>query len=68
MKQNFFYFQNIKFFNNNYDEIRSILEKRGGYLVAPAASALIEIKNNKTYQDSLLKSQIAILDSGILCI
>lgn len=46
----------------------SILDKDGGYLVAPAASALIEIENNKIYYNSLLKSDIAILDSGFFCI
>jgi len=68
MKQKIFYFQNIRFFYNNYREIISFLDKNGGYLVAPAASALIEINKNKIYYNSLLKSDIAILDSGFFCI
>jgi len=68
MKQKIFYFQNIRFFYNNYREIISIIDKNGGYLVAPAASALIEINKNKIYYNSLLKSDIAILDSGFFCI
>lgn len=68
MNKKFFYFKKIRFSNNNYKEIMSILDKDGGYLVAPAASALIEIENNKIYYNSLLKSDIAILDSGFFCI
>jgi N-acetylglucosaminyldiphosphoundecaprenol N-acetyl-beta-D-mannosaminyltransferase len=68
MKQKFFYFQNIRFFYNNYREIISIIDKNGGYLVAPAASALSEINRNKIYYNSLLKSNVAILDSGFFCI
>lgn len=68
MKQKIFYFQNIRFFNNNYREIISIIDKNGGYMVAPSATALIEINKNKIYYNSLLKSDIAILDSGFFCI
>ena len=36
----------------------------GGYLVAPAASALAKIKKNKLYHNALINSKIAIFDSG----
>jgi UDP-N-acetyl-D-mannosaminuronic acid transferase (WecB/TagA/CpsF family) len=41
---------------------------KGGYLVAPAASALSRILENKIYHQSLIHSNIAIFDSGFFCI
>ena len=68
MKLNTFYFNKIRFISAKYEVIQSILNKKGGYLVAPAASALVEIDNNKTYLNSLIKSRVSILDSGFFCI
>ena len=60
-------FKGIHFYN--YD-IRSILLKLkdGGYLVAPAASALVRINENKKYYKALKESNEAIFDSGFFCI
>ena len=63
-----FYFRKIRFFDTSFKEILSILDRKGGYLVAPAASALVEIDTNKTYHKSLVNSDVAILDSGFFCI
>lgn len=60
-------FKKIKFYNYKFDEIYKIIEK-GGYLVAPAASALTTIETNKIYHKSLINSDVAILDSGFFCI
>jgi len=40
----------------------------GGYLVAPAASSLQTIGNNRAYHTALKDSTVAILDSGFFCI
>jgi UDP-N-acetyl-D-mannosaminuronic acid transferase (WecB/TagA/CpsF family) len=61
-------FNKIKFFNYNFKYIHEILSKKGGYLVAPAASALCDIDKSKIYQNSLQNSTIAILDSGFFCL
>lgn len=61
-------FNKIKFFNWSYEKIINKILKESGYLVAPAASSLIKIKNNKFYHLSLKKSNIAIFDSGFLCL
>lgn len=68
MKHHTFYFNKIRFISAKYEVIQSILNKKGGYLVAPAACALVEIDNNKTYLNALIKSRISILDSGFFCI
>ena len=63
MKHKIINFKGIKFYNYNINQILSKL-KNGGYLVAPAASALAKINENKTYYNSLKESKVAIFDSG----
>jgi len=60
-------FYGIKFYDLSFNKIFKILNL-GGYLVAPAASALVEIKKNKSYHQSLINSKCAIFDSGFFCI
>ena len=60
-------FEGIKFQNIEFKNLMAKI-KKGGVLVAPAASALIDITRNKDYYKALLKSDFAILDSGLLCI
>ena len=62
-----FSFKEIKFYSGDYDQIKNEFDK-GGVLVAPAASALANIDNDKQYYSSLKNSKIAILDSGFFCI
>ena len=62
-----FKFKGINFFSGSFKEIKKQFDK-GGVLVAPAASALAEIKNKKYYYKALKSSNIAILDSGFFCI
>jgi UDP-N-acetyl-D-mannosaminuronic acid transferase (WecB/TagA/CpsF family) len=61
-------FFGITFYEIDYYKIIEILKKSKGYLVAPAASALSQIKIKKFYHISLKKSRIAIFDSGFFCI
>ena len=67
MVDNIIKFKGIKFYNTNFNKIFKRIEK-GGYLVAPAASALCDIDKNQRYYQSLLNSDVAILDSGFFCI
>lgn len=60
-------FKGIKFYNCSFNLIFKKINQ-GGYLVAPAASALSKLDKNKTYHDCLKKADIAILDSGLFCI
>tara|TARA_B100000902_G_scaffold396988_1_gene459421 strand:- start:172 stop:864 length:693 start_codon:yes stop_codon:yes gene_type:complete len=62
-----FKFKEINFFSGDYIEIKKQFDK-GGVLVAPAASALAEIKRKKNYYKALKSSDMAILDSGFFCI
>ena len=67
MEDNIIHFKGIKFHNYGFVELFSIIDK-GGYLVAPAASALTNISDDKNYHNSLIESDVAILDSGFFCI
>ena len=61
-------FQSIKFFDYSFKYIVNKLLNCGGYVVAPAASSLSDIRFNKNYYYSLKNSDIAIFDSGFFCI
>ena len=64
MEDNIVIFKGIKFYNCNFDELLSIFNK-GGYLVAPAASALTNISDDKIYHESLIKSEGIIYRSSM---
>ena len=67
MKDSIINFKGIKFYNYDFARLFSIIDE-GGYLVAPAASSLTNISDDKIYHESLIKSDVAILDSGFFCI
>ena len=67
MEDDIINFKGIKFYNYNFAKIFTIIDE-GGYLVAPAASALTNITDDKAYHESLVKSDVAILDSGFFCV
>jgi exopolysaccharide biosynthesis WecB/TagA/CpsF family protein len=60
-------FYGIKFYDWDFNKIIKRINL-GGYLVAPAASALVTITNSKIYYESLKKSNVAIFDSGFFCL
>ena len=67
MEKKIIYFRGIKFYNTSFQTILTKINK-GGFLVAPAASALSRIDKNLEYYESLKKADVAILDSGFFCI
>ncbi|WP_339838908.1 WecB/TagA/CpsF family glycosyltransferase [uncultured Flavobacterium sp.] len=56
----------IKFYNGLVKGVFDFLHEKGGLLTVPAAPALVTIKEDKSYYDSLLKSDIVIPDSGYM--
>ena len=62
-----FTFERINFFSSDYKSIKQLADK-GGVVVAPAASALANIEQDKRYYNALINSDVAILDSGFFCI
>ena len=60
-------FKGIKFYDYPFSKLCKLLDN-GGVLVAPAASALTQIEEDKDYYNALKQSDIAIFDSGLFCI
>ena len=67
MEDNIINFRGIKFYNYDFAKLFTIIDE-GGYLVAPAASALTNISDDRNYHDALMQSDMAILDSGFFCV
>ncbi len=55
----------INFFNGTVEQVMNFL-KSGGLLVVPAAPALITIKSDASYYQSLLSADVVIPDSGYM--
>ena len=68
MSNNTILFRGIKFYNLSPKKILDKMINGGGYLVAPAASSLQTIDNNRLYHAALKNSTVAIFDSGFFCI
>jgi len=56
----------INFYNGKVDDVFTILSKNGGLLTVPAAPALVTIKTDTAYYNSLLQSDVVIPDSGFM--
>jgi exopolysaccharide biosynthesis WecB/TagA/CpsF family protein len=56
----------IKFYNGFVNGVFDFLNEKGGLLTVPAAPALVTIREDKAYYNSLLKSDIVIPDSGYM--
>jgi UDP-N-acetyl-D-mannosaminuronic acid transferase (WecB/TagA/CpsF family) len=61
-------FKKIKFYDFSYRKVKKKLFQEKGYLVIPAASALVQMQNNNKYLNALKKSTVAIFDSGYFCL
>ena len=59
----------IDFSRENLENSIDFLKKNGGLLVAPAAPALVNLKDDAHYRDAIESSDLAITDSGlfVLC-
>ena len=57
----------INFIDGKYKTIKSLLDK-GGLLVLPSGPGLSDIKNNTKYHKALKNADIALFDSGYLCL
>jgi|688.fasta_scaffold279737_1 UDP-N-acetyl-D-mannosaminuronic acid transferase (WecB/TagA/CpsF family) len=68
MKNKIVNFLGINFYEAKYQSIINKLEKNGGYVVIPAASALATYYEDKRYQKALKKSTIALFDSSFFCL
>jgi UDP-N-acetyl-D-mannosaminuronic acid transferase (WecB/TagA/CpsF family) len=56
----------IKFFNGNVDEAVGLLERHGGYLVAPSGTCFARLREDEPYRRAMLSADIVIADSGLM--
>lgn len=61
------YIFGVRFLDGTVAELFAEMDK-GGVLVAPAAPALSCIKDDPSYHDAIKNSNVAIFDSGLLCV
>ncbi len=57
----------INFIDNKFKTIKSLLD-RGGLLVLPSGPGLATIENDVRYHQALKNADIALFDSGYLCL
>ncbi len=57
----------VNFIDENFNIIKKLL-KRGGLLVLPSGPGLSDIKKNVKYHKALKNADIALFDSGYLCL
>ena len=58
----------LDFFNGETKDVVESLKSSGGLLVVPAAPALVKIKEDPAYYESLLNADIIIPDSGYMAL
>ena len=56
----------VRFFDGSAEEAVQTMRRNGGVLVVPAAPALVNIQYDSAYRDALIRSDLAIADSGFM--
>src|SRR5262249_12603034 len=56
----------VRFFNGSGADAAEYISRNGGYTVVPAAPALANIHRDRDYRRALVKSDLAIADSGFM--
>ena len=56
----------VRFFNGTTEEAVAELQRTGGYVVVPAAPALVKLRSDPFYRAALTKADLAITDSSLM--
>jgi N-acetylglucosaminyldiphosphoundecaprenol N-acetyl-beta-D-mannosaminyltransferase len=56
----------VRFFNGTAAEAVAELQRSGGYVVVPAAPALVKLRSDPFYRTALTKADLAIADSSLM--
>src|SRR6202162_4835023 len=56
----------VSFFNGTVDEAVDTMSANGGFLVVPAAPALVKLSEDEDYRRALTSADMAIADSGAM--
>ena len=58
----------IQFFNGAVKEAIALMEKRGGFLIAPSGTCFARMRKEETYRRAVLAADLAIADSGLMVV
>jgi N-acetylglucosaminyldiphosphoundecaprenol N-acetyl-beta-D-mannosaminyltransferase len=56
----------IKFFNGDVDEAVALMDRHGGFLVAPSGTCFGRLREDEPYRRATLAADLAIADSGLM--
>jgi exopolysaccharide biosynthesis WecB/TagA/CpsF family protein len=58
----------IQFFNGSVDEAIALMDRRGGFLVAPSGTCFARLREDEMYRRAVLSADLAIADSGLMVV
>jgi exopolysaccharide biosynthesis WecB/TagA/CpsF family protein len=56
----------VRFFDGAVDEAVAYVRRTGGYVVVPAAPAMVKLRYDGDFRDALVRADLAIADSGLM--
>ncbi len=56
----------ISFFNGDVDEALALMDRRGGFLIAPSGTCFARFREDEVYRRAVLAADLAIADSGLM--
>ena len=56
----------VRFFDGSASEAVDYITRAGGYVVAPAAPALVKLRYDRAFREALTEADLAIADSGLM--
>jgi len=56
----------ISFFNGDVDEALALMDRRGGFLIAPSGTCFARLREDEVYRRAVVAADLAIADSGLM--
>ena len=56
----------LRFFNGDAEEAVALMQRHGGYLVAPSGTCFARLRKDEPYRRAMLSADLAIADSGLM--
>ena len=56
----------ISFFNGDVDEALALMDRRGGFLIAPSGTCFARLHKDEAYRRAVIEADLAIADSGLM--
>src|SRR5205809_513395 len=56
----------ISFFNGDVNEALALMDRRGGFLIAPSGTCFARLREDEVYRRAVVAADLAIADSGLM--